>query len=115
MVGWLLPGHPARKLIEERFLRVPQLHAQHLIDLEVTQALRRLWLRREYPRPTLARGLDALRDLRLTRFPHGAFLGRVWELRESLIAYDASYVALATTDGSLARASGPRCEIELIG
>jgi predicted nucleic acid-binding protein len=42
---------------------------------------------------------------------------RVWELRRSITAYDACYVALAeqlraplaTLDRKLSRASGPRC------
>ena len=46
-------------------------------------------------------------------------LPRVWALRDSLSAYDATYVALAealgcplaTGDLRLARAPGPRCEI----
>lgn len=47
---------------------------------------------------------------------------RIWELRDNLTAYDAAYVALAealdapllTGDRHLARASGPRCPIELL-
>jgi predicted nucleic acid-binding protein len=49
-------------------------------------------------------------------------LGRVWELRSNLSAYDAGYVAVAealgcplvTADTKLANASGPRCEIVLL-
>ena len=47
---------------------------------------------------------------------------RTWQLRTNLPPYDAAYVALAellsaplvTSDGRLARATGPRCVIELI-
>ena len=47
---------------------------------------------------------------------------RVWELRENLTVYDAAYVALAealdvvllTADRRLARATGTRCEFELV-
>jgi predicted nucleic acid-binding protein len=50
--------------------------------------------------------------------PFEAFATRVWELRGNVSAYDAWYVALAeslnaplaTLDGRLARAPGPRCE-----
>lgn len=49
-------------------------------------------------------------------------LPRIWELREDVTTADAAYVALAehlgaplvTTDARLARASGPRCEFQLI-
>jgi predicted nucleic acid-binding protein len=50
-------------------------------------------------------------------------LSRIWELRDNLTLYDAAYVAaaevlrcpLVTADGKLARATGPRCQIRLIG
>jgi predicted nucleic acid-binding protein len=47
---------------------------------------------------------------------------RIWDLRDNLSAYDASYVALAesldtvllTGDERLARAPAIRCEVELL-
>ncbi|MQA83279.1 MAG: hypothetical protein GEV03_01265 [Streptosporangiales bacterium] len=67
------------------------------------------------------RALVDLDDSALQRSPHPPLLGRVWELRDNLSAYDAAYVALAelldvpllSADGKLARSSGPRCPIEL--
>ncbi len=49
-------------------------------------------------------------------------MSRAYELRANVTAYDASYVAVAealgcvlvTGDGRLARASGPRCRIEVL-
>jgi predicted nucleic acid-binding protein len=49
-------------------------------------------------------------------------LDRVWELRDNLSAYDASYVALAelldcsllTSEARLSQASGIRCSITLV-
>jgi predicted nucleic acid-binding protein len=49
-------------------------------------------------------------------------LGRVWELRENVTAYDACYIALAealdvplvTADARLGLAAGPRCQITVI-
>jgi predicted nucleic acid-binding protein len=53
--------------------------------------------------------------------PYPPFADRVWELRASVSAYDAWYVAvaeelacpLATLDARLSRAAGPRCAFEL--
>jgi len=49
-------------------------------------------------------------------------LPRAWQLRDTVTAYDAQYVALAefldvplvTADGRLSRASGLRCQVELL-
>jgi predicted nucleic acid-binding protein len=58
----------------------------------------------------------------LHRYPHDFLLPRVWELRESLTAYDAVYVALAealdapllTCDRRLATAPGHQARVELV-
>ncbi|HEV8380182.1 MAG TPA: type II toxin-antitoxin system VapC family toxin [Gemmatimonadales bacterium] len=63
-----------------------------------------------------------LAALALVRFPHTLVLGRIWELRDHLTAYDAAYVALAeelrapllTLDARLASAGGHRATIELV-
>jgi predicted nucleic acid-binding protein len=57
--------------------------------------------------------------LPLDLWPYAPLAERVWELRENLTSYDASYVALAelldaaliTLDVRLANAPGPRCPI----
>jgi predicted nucleic acid-binding protein len=99
-----------------------RIHAPHLIDVEVTQVLRRLVQAKEL---TAARGALALGDfaqLFIERHPHHQLLGRIWSLRTSLSAYDAAYVALAealaapmlTCDDKLARAHGHSAKIELV-
>lgn len=63
-----------------------------------------------------------LASLAVRRIPHAPLLSRIWELRENVTPADAAYVALAedldapllTTDSRLARATGPRCEFQLI-
>lgn len=60
--------------------------------------------------------------LGLRRFAVVGLLARIWELRENLSAYDASYVALAealtcglvSADARLARSPGPRCAITVV-
>ena len=58
----------------------------------------------------------------MARYPHEPYVPRIWQLRHSLRAYDAAYVALAealqspliTRDSRLASAHGHRAKIELI-
>jgi predicted nucleic acid-binding protein len=103
-------------------LRGEELAAPELIDLEVLSTLRRA---ARAKRLDESRSLQALTDLAaipLRRVPHLPLLGRVWELRDNLSAYDASYVALAealdtvlvTADGRIERASGINCEIAVL-
>ena len=98
------------------------VHAPHLIDVEVTQALRRHVSRGDLS-PEL--GSQAMRNLRrfpLVRYAHEVLLDRVWGLRQNLTAYDACYVALAealeaplvTCDAALGNAPGTRAQIEVI-
>ena len=95
--------------------------APHLLDLEIAQVLRRYVAGREID---AARAQDALSDYRamqVSRYPHDALLGRVWELRANCTAYDASYIALAealgcplvTCDAALAKIPGHMAVIEV--
>ncbi|MGH3347738.1 MAG: type II toxin-antitoxin system VapC family toxin [Nocardioides sp.] len=94
------------------------LCAPHLLPVEVANALRR-----HVRQGSLAAGAgsDMLRDaglLGIDLYPFEPFGDRIWELRESLTAYDAWYVALAeahecplaTLDYRLVAADGPHCE-----
>ncbi len=102
--------------------RNDSLHAPHLLELEALQAIRRLTLAGEISVGRAEAALIALLDLRLIRHEHTAFIGRMWELRTSMTAYDAAYIALAeglpavllTCDRKLARAHGHRAHIELL-
>jgi predicted nucleic acid-binding protein len=71
------------------------LHAPHLLDVEVTQVLRRLCRDGTVSAKRAALALDRYAELRIARYDHSPLLARVWSLRDSLTAYDASYVALA--------------------
>lgn len=100
-----------------------QLAAPDLIDLEVISTLRRAARAGRLDDRRSNQALTDLAALPLKRVPHLPLLPRIWELRDNLTAYDAAYVALAealggpllTADGPLARASGVRCEVELLG
>lgn len=98
-----------------------QLAAPGLIDLEVVSILRRAARAKRLDEWRSAQALTDLAALPLRRVPHLPLLARVWELRDNLSAYDASYVALAeamdavlvTAGGRIERASGINCEISV--
>jgi predicted nucleic acid-binding protein len=101
------------------------LHAPHLIDVEVLSALGRLVASRA---ATPSRASDALtdfQDLTIERYPHDVLARRVWELRDNFSAYDAVYVALAealtengapllTADSRLGRAVRKHADVEVV-
>ena len=120
-VEWLLQTAAGQRVEERVYSRNETLHAPHLLDLEVTQVLRRLALQGVI---SARRGEEAVRDLlelRLTRYSHLALLPRIWQLRQNLSAYDAAYLVLAeklgaplmTLDAALASASGHGAKVEL--
>jgi predicted nucleic acid-binding protein len=114
---------PKSDRIAARLLDPAQrLHAPELIDIEVTQVLRRLHLAREL---TLERAGIAIADfesLVVERHPHRPLMRRIWALRSLMSAYDGAYVALAealaaplvTCDERLSRAHGHDAKVELI-
>jgi predicted nucleic acid-binding protein len=110
-------------LARARLRADPNLHAPHLLDAEVLSALRGQALGGSLDSRRAGQAIADLVALPIVRYPHAPFAFRVWELREVVTAYDALYVALAealdaallTADAPLSRASGPRCEVELLG
>lgn len=116
----LAAREPAPGLVE-RLAEDGDLHAPHLIDTEVLHALRRMLRRRQISPERAHDARTDFADLTLVRYPHEPLNDRVWELRENLSAYDATFVALAealdvplvTCDARLADAPGHRAQIEL--
>jgi predicted nucleic acid-binding protein len=76
------------------------LHAPHLLDVEVAQVLRRYVRDGDLTPREATIALDDLRALDVERHGHEALLDRVWALRDNLTAYDAVYVALAEALGT---------------
>ena len=117
----LLTAQTAAPALAERVLVDDDLHAPHLVDVEVAQALRRLAASGALSadRAADARGDAAL--LPIVRYPHLALLERAWELRENLSIYDGVYVALAellgaplvTCDQRLASVPGHEAVVEV--
>ncbi len=97
------------------------LAAPHLMPVEVANILRRSVLAGDIAADTAALAHADLLELPLQLFPYGPFAERVWELRDTVTAYDAWYVALAevldahlaTLDIRLSQAPGPRCAFRL--
>jgi predicted nucleic acid-binding protein len=119
----VLLNTPAGGRVAERlFGRNDTLHAPHVLDLEVSQVLRRYALSGAIDAQRSRQALEDLADLPLNRYPHNIFLQRIWALRRNLTAYDAAYIALAealrapvvTRDGALARAPGHSARVEII-
>ena len=114
---------PLGARVEARLFRdEDELHAPHLVDVEVVQGLRRLVRMGEVSAGRAGEAMADLTDLDLHRHPHLDLLGRAWKLRDNISAYDAMSVVLAeaieapivTCDRPLAKAPGHRARIEFV-
>ncbi len=113
----LLNDGDARRSLATETVAVP-----HLADSEVAHALRSQVLRSHIGAGDAWAALARWTQLGVRRFAVVGLLARVWELRDNLTAYDATYVALAealacelvTADARLAQAPGPACAITVI-
>jgi len=111
-----LREHVQDRLVDE------DLHAPHLLDAEVAQALRTMLRRGTVTQARASAALADLAQIELDRHGHQDLLPRVWELRDNLTAYDALYVALAeqlgcalvTLDRRLAGMPGQRVTVEVL-
>ncbi len=114
-------GILGNQTVRER-LEGEDVHAPHLLDVEVASALRRLVVAGELEESRAVVALAALRAADIHRHPHTPLLGMIWEMRDTVAPYDAAYVALATvlraslitTDRKLAAAPGLPCAVEPI-
>jgi predicted nucleic acid-binding protein len=94
------------------------LAAPHLMPVEAANILRLAAQAGDISQDVASLAHTDLLALPVELFPYEPFAPRVWELRGSVTAYDAWYVALAealgiglaTLDRRLTRAPGPRCE-----
>ena len=93
-----------------------------LADVETVSVLRKRWIAGTLTARRFRTAVDDLLALPIVRYPTGPLMSRAYELRANVTAYDACYVAVAealgctlvTGDAKLARASGPRCRIEVL-
>ena len=101
----------------EHLLTLDNLAAPHLLFAEVSNVLRRAAHSGDLSQDVASLAHADLLLLRVRLFPYQSFASRVWDLRHTVNAYDAWYVALAeaigahlaTLDRRLVHAPGPRC------
>lgn len=111
-------GDAARASIRQR----GGVSAPDLVDVETVAVLRKRWLAGTLSARRFASAVGDLEALAIERYPTLRLMGRAYELRDNVTAYDAAYVALAealdcrlvTADARLARAPGVRCQVELV-
>jgi len=120
-IDWLLQTSAGQHIDKRIYSHNESLHAPHLLDLEVTQVLRRLASQGVISAHRADEAIRDLLDLRITRYPHQVLLRHIWQLRHNFSAYDAAYIVLAeqlgaaliTRDARLASASGHAATVEL--
>lgn len=107
--------------LRDRVLDAAELHAPHLVDIEVASGLRRL---AAAGRLSADRATEACRDaalLLILRYPHVPLIERAWELRANASISDGVYIALAemlgvplvTCDRRLANVPGHGAVVEV--
>jgi predicted nucleic acid-binding protein len=120
-VDWILQTPAGRRIENRIYSRSETLHTPHLLDLEVTQVLRRLVRQGVVPVHRADEAVRDLLDLRINRYAHFVLVPRIWQLRHNFSAYDAAYIVLAeklgaplvTRNARLTSASGHGATIEL--
>lgn len=89
---------------------------------EVLSAFRGMWLGGKLDDRRAERAVLTLQQMTVDVIPTELLLPRMWELRSSVTAYDASYVAaaelrscsLVTADARIARSGAARCDFKLL-
>jgi predicted nucleic acid-binding protein len=122
---WLLDRPAAERIDRLVDAHDDDLHAPHLLDVEILSALRGLTMRGVLHDQRARDALHDFMDLTVERYAHELLAPRAWQLRDTMSAYDAVYVALAetlapdgaillTADARLARTAAPLCRVELV-
>jgi predicted nucleic acid-binding protein len=116
-----LVARPPNQALVDRLRSDGDVHAPHLLDVELLHALRGLVLAGHLSEDRAADARGDFADLTVVRYGHAPLADRSWELRNNLTAYDATFVALAealnvplvTCDARLTGAPGSSAVIEL--
>jgi predicted nucleic acid-binding protein len=122
LIEILLRTERADRLMDRAFAGTEQMHAPQLLDIEITQVFRRLVQQKQITAARAGQSLEDLAGLFIERHDQQLLVQRIWQLRDSLSAYDGAYIALAealaapllTCDAKLAGTHGHRAKIELV-
>jgi predicted nucleic acid-binding protein len=120
IVAALVDAGPDGEWAANEVLR-DDLAAPHLMPVEAANILRRAVIAGDLSIDVATLAHADLVRLRVELLPYEPHADRVWQLRDTLTAYDAWYVAVAealdapmiTLDRRVARATGPRCSFRL--
>jgi predicted nucleic acid-binding protein len=112
-IAELLLARPRAGAIRTALAQHTELHVPEHFHVEVLSVLRRYSIRRELEELRAVEALAALTELRTLTYPVIELASVIWDLRQSLTAYDAAYLALAqrldvgliTLDSGLAAAA----------
>jgi predicted nucleic acid-binding protein len=118
----LLGDTPRGQRVAERLQPEAVSHAPHLLDIEVTSAIRRQLALGALAEERAQRALILFVLLPIQRHNHLPLLGRIWDLRHNFSPYDACYLALTealdatllTCDSALRSARLSRGEVEVL-
>ena len=121
----LLGREPATQVAAEMAAHGFDLHAPHLLDVEILSVVRRLVAAGTASSERGEQAMDDLLALPIERYPHDVLVRRAWDYRENFSAYDATYLALAealapepvpvlTADARFARAAQTHSEVPVI-
>lgn len=122
VVDFLLMRESSAALVERVLQSKGDLAAPHLLDLEVTSAFRRYYLKGILTNRDCDGLLMQLSDLAIVRYPHQQLLPTIWKLWDNLTCYDACYLALAealggtllTRDGAFRGLSSALAQVEIL-
>lgn len=92
MVEALIGAQPSSTLLD---VLAGEIHAPHLLDVEVTSVLRGLELGRVLTQDRAEEALDDYWSFTIQRHDMAPLRWRVWQLRHQFTSYDAAYLALA--------------------
>lgn len=118
-----LIGKPRDERLARRLSEDGDLHAPHLIDVELLHALRGLLQGGKLGPERVQDVRTGLRELTIVRYPHSPLADRAWDLRHNLTVCDGVFIALSealgavlvTCDAAMASVPGSTAMVELYG